>query len=235
MKKIAAWKAFLLGSILFGMSYGLVWVARRVAPDAFASLPWLGQVGLQSLVVLGCWLLGKIVFKGRSAAYGITWPSGVSRLQIAGPAMLLGGLVSVFILASGAAGMSIAQEYGFLKYLFFVWIFSSVMEELFLRGFLHSVIATPTPTEPRLFRPTSATTATALLFGCMHITVLAKSDATTTVIIMLATTALGFVVGWLREKSQSVLPAIVGHMFFNIGAFLGGIVSVVIFGVTTAK
>jgi membrane protease YdiL (CAAX protease family) len=55
-----------------------------------------------------------------------------------------------------------------------------------------------------------------LYFGMMHIVAIKRMGP----LVILFTTLLGLVAGYYREKTKSLIPAIIIHALFNIGGSL---------------
>jgi membrane protease YdiL (CAAX protease family) len=105
----------------------------------------------------------------------------------------------------------------------FVWIYASVGEEIFVRGLLQGYL---NPLERHKITLVGKSLSVpvlfcALFFGAMHVVLWPKMGPLALVPMSLAT-LLGVVTGYYREKSGSLLPAILIHALFNIGGSLPG-------------
>jgi ABC-2 type transport system permease protein/sodium transport system permease protein len=88
--------------------------------------------------------------------------------------------------------------------LFSLAVVPGVFEELFFRGFFFSSLRT-------LFSPWKTIVLSAVLFGLFHVVaanVLAPER-------FLSSAVLGLVLGWVRWRSDSVLPSMVLHVVYN--------------------
>ncbi len=104
------------------------------------------------------------------------------------------------------------KDYRFYQIVLVIWFWSSVTEEVFTRGWLQSSL------------PAWRWIVSGLFFGSMHLTVWwAGADLATSAILVAATTLLGLLCGRLRDRHESLTPAIAAHMSFNVGGLLGGI------------
>lgn len=100
-----------------------------------------------------------------------------------------------------------------------IWIYASICEEIFTRGLLQTWLSPLAKYRIRMLRkwPLSVPVLlSALFFGGMHIVLWPKLGPATLVVIFLAT-ILGLIAGYYREKTGSLLPAILIHAFFDIG------------------
>lgn len=170
-------------------------------------------------------ILAGLLSRGRLAAFGFT--RGTFRLR---PTLLLWalptavlGTLSFFATGSGPApGPPVPQSP--LGVVLFVWIYASVCEEVLARGLLQSGLAPLAHNRLRLFRrwPLSVPVLiSALFFGAMHV-VLWPTMGAMALAPMTLGLLLGLVAGYYREKTGSLLPAILIHALVNIGGTLPG-------------
>jgi len=205
-------------------------VATKLVPRSITgSHPWVAQGCQQGLMVLVA--VGAMIASGRPlAAFGfrrakIEWP-----LALAG--VLFGAVATDITLLLGLPGMrTVASRYNFPTLVLWVWIVSSVAEEIFCRGWFQS-LAAGWDSDPRAARV--ATVWSAALFGSLHLVLLiAGIDLASFAIILVSVTALGYVCAVARARSGSLVPAIAAHVGFNIGGFLGGLAYAIAYRITT--
>jgi membrane protease YdiL (CAAX protease family) len=184
------------------------------------------EVGLSIVAI-------AIFGKGRFRDYGFRLPQagyfsaeGLARLlwPILG-ALAVGAVASLSVMISGGGGNPLVKQLSFPQIILFVWIFSSIIEEVFTRGFLQSHLAGGLPAERLpIIGVSRATLISALFFAAMHLSLIAIGVDVASIFVTLAFTfCLGLLCGHQREKSGSLLPAIGLHMLGNIGGFIGGI------------
>jgi membrane protease YdiL (CAAX protease family) len=107
----------------------------------------------------------------------------------------------------------------FLQVVIGVWIIASVCEEVLHRGLIQSFLEPLgrcgfTVSGVRLSLPV---VTAALLFGFMHTMLLTMgADAFFVGCVVASAVVLGLVAGYYREKSGSLLPAVLVHMVFNV-------------------
>ena len=99
----------------------------------------------------------------------------------------------------------------------FVWFYASVSEEALTRGLLQTLLsrgaeAGALPSR----RLTMPVLLSGLFFGSMHL-VLVKSMGPAAVPVILLVVFLGLVAARYRERTGSLLPAVIVHALFNIG------------------
>ncbi len=105
----------------------------------------------------------------------------------------------------------------------FIWIYASVGEEIFVRGLLQGYLA---PLERYRITLVGKSLSVpvlfcALFFGAMHVVLWPKMGPLALVPMGLAA-LLGVVTGYYREKTGSLVPAILIHGLFNVGGTLPG-------------
>jgi membrane protease YdiL (CAAX protease family) len=118
----------------------------------------------------------------------------------------------------GLRGMQGLGDYGLLGIILWIWVISSVVEELFCRGWFQTLAGESTP---------AAVLWSSALFGTMHLALLFNMEIAAAVVIVVSVTALGYVCATARARTGSLRPAIAAHMMFNVGGFLGGVIYVI--------
>ena len=123
------------------------------------------------------------------------------------------------VVLTPARGMQVLFEgYRFVDLVLWIWIWSSVSEEIFTRAWFQTLAGQST--DARIVEASSA-----LLFGLMHLSLLAYGvDPLTVLIIVVATTVLGFLAARFRTVTRSIYPSITTHVSFNVGSAVAGIV-----------
>lgn len=141
-------------------------------------------------------------------------------------AISLGALTSIIMMSSGASGNPLIKELSFPRIILHVWIISSIVEEIFTRGFLQSHLFFLRESKIKLItiEIDVPTLLSAAFFASMHFVLfLSGADILTIIIIVLFTFSLGLLAGHQRAKSESLLPPIILHFLANFGGFLGSL------------
>lgn len=102
-----------------------------------------------------------------------------------------------------------------------IWIYASVCEEIFTRGLLQSWLAPFASCRMPLGKwgVSVPVLAASIFFAAMHV-VLWPSLGPITLVVMFLAGILGLVAGIYRERTGSLIPAILIHSFFDIGGSL---------------
>jgi membrane protease YdiL (CAAX protease family) len=169
------------------------------------------------LSVAAIWLLSK----GRLDLYGITRGTYKFSLRIVMWVLPMAVLSLASTLASpGGRGTGGPFELTKSQIVVFVWIYASISEELLTRGLLQTLLGGNARVGAGAPRKLSMPVIlSALFFGAMHL-VLIKSMGPAAVPVILLAVFLGLVAAHYRERTGSLLPAIIVHVLFNIGGTL---------------
>ncbi len=150
--------------------------------------------------------------------------------------LVLGAAGTGVIPALGLRGMrDRLAAYGLPGMVLWIWVISSVVEELFCRGWFQTLAAGGGDSDPRGERASRAAVPwSATLFGAMHLPLLLTgAEIAASVLIVLSVTALGYVCAIARAQTGSLRPAIAAHMLFNVGGFVGGVIYSIAFRIAT--
>jgi len=207
-------KLFAIGWALFAAaSIGVREIGERFFPDVLAAHPGLSNFLLKSLLIIVAFFMatrggGLVVYGFRRPAPNFRW------LPLAMLGAIPGALSTVLILATPAKGLANLAGIGLPGLIIFVWLYSSIAEEIYVRGWLQTGFGSGQ----------AAIFASALFFGSMHLSLLwTATDYWTVVIVVTVTTMLGAICARLRDASKSLLPPVVAHVAFNVGGFVAAI------------
>ena len=147
---------------------------------------------------------------------------------------MLGVAGTGIILALGLRGMrDRLAAYGLPGIVLWIWVISSVVEELFCRGWFQTLAAggesdppgeravTPSPVECRAVRRHAPAVA-----------VKRRRDRRLCIDRAIGD-GLGFVCAEARPRTGSLRPAIAAHVLFNGGGFVGGVIYTIAYRVAT--
>ena len=129
------------------------------------------------------------------------------------------------MLGLGGKGNPMLKHLSLPQVILFVWISSSIVEEVLTRVFLQSHLSHLKGSHLSLgfIRIEWPVLISAVFFSCMHLSLLfSDTDAISIITILLFTLSLGFLCGYLRSRTESIIPAIIAHSLANIGGMIGG-------------
>lgn len=216
----------LLGVLLWVLVLGLtsLLISTGALKGLMAKSPWLSPGTISQVSMLAASLAIMLALsRGHLGEYGFRMATG----REARAAFIYGSIVAVAVqvvlavvwrlLPSGAhpvlAGSSL------LRIVITVWAIASICEEVFLRGLVQSFLKPLREIGVTVFgiHLSLPVTSAAILFGAMHIMLLTVgADASLVGGIVGSATVLGLVAGYYREKTGSLIPAIMIHMLFNV-------------------
>jgi membrane protease YdiL (CAAX protease family) len=216
----------LLGVLLAVLVAGasMVIVSASGATDPKASSGWLsGGVRMQAAMLVVSLILILALSRGKIARYGFVMPAW---LQLKS-AFVSGSIVAILTHAVAAVVWTLAPPStghpgltgsSLLQTVVTVWIIASICEEVFYRGLVQTFLRPLgghglTIAGVRLSLPVIAA---AMLFGLMHLMLLAVGASGFLVSVIVGTAVVvGLVAGYFREMSDSLVPAILVHFLFN--------------------
>ena len=163
------------------------------------------------------------VSKGKLSRYGFKLAGNIQLKHVISWGLGL-GIISTLIEAALPGKESIVwEELSFLQTVVFVWLYASICEEVFVRGLIQSSLSPLTQYGFTVFerRISLPVLISALLFGLVHLVQSAMGAGSYQVlVIVFFAFALGMVAGYQRERTESLVPAIMVHMFANVGGSL---------------
>jgi membrane protease YdiL (CAAX protease family) len=168
-----------------------------------------------ALSVAIIWLFSK----GKLNDYGFTL--GSYRFS---PRILLWGLPTA-ALSLVALASSDGQPAGALNELakpqliIFIWIYASISEEVLTRGLLQTLLSGGSGDRVQRRRLSTPVLVSGLFFGAMHLGLL-ESMGPEAVPVIIVVVFLGLVAARYRERTGSLVPAIIIHALFNVGGML---------------
>ena len=115
------------------------------------------------------------------------------------------------------------EGFSFVNQVIFIWIYASICEEALTRGLIQSYLA---PLRNRGFsisrlRISYPVIIGALFFALMHLMPFGGVLPLLHLIaFLISATILGIAAGYYREKTGSLVPAVIVHMLFNVSGSL---------------
>lgn len=223
MKKYNLPTAVLIGLASFT---GMYWIVHLISLVILQNnSPFYKQIIFKTLLAVFSVIVGHYFFKMPIAEFSLKInQKRVKQYKYILTAGFLGVLATLIMLAFKLPPMPITQSLSPIQVIIIVWIFSTIGEEIFCRGFIQSLVNT----ELRSFllagiHISQPALASALAFGLMHTTVyFMGGNLYTAINIVCFTFLLGIVCGKIREEN-GLRSAIFTHLAFNVGGMLTGI------------
>lgn len=211
----------LLMALLLGLAISVITLK---APDIFpiteTSPSWMRAFITHTFMWILSVLIALILTKGKLRDYGFT----KGKFRLTGKIFLWVipmAILSVIGFLASRSGEDVKGilDLSHLQSIVFVWIYASTCEEIFTRGLLQSFLAPLAKYGFNLFkrwRLSLPVLFSGLFFGMMHIVAIDKMGPP----VIVFTSILGIIAGYYREKTESLIPAIIIHALFNIGGML---------------
>lgn len=218
--------AVVLGVLVLGVSSSIAIMISNRFPGLERSLPmgegFMVQVGILILSAL----LILAISKGELSRYGFRIGKNIQL-----PRFVILGLVVGF--ASSLTGLAAPGDipqppYGsFFDLVIGVWILASIAEEVLTRGLIQGFLSPLTELGFSIggMRISLPVLISAVFFGLMHLGLLSTgANFISVIILVIFAFILGIVAGYYREKSGSLIPAIVIHICGNVGSWFGDLI-----------
>lgn len=215
--------AVMLWMLVLGVS--TIPVGAGAARSLRAVSSWLstGTV-IQATMLVASLMLIAGLSRGRLSRYGfrMATPAQIRRAFVCGTIAAVVVHVVLAVLSNlfpSSGGHPTVAGSSFVQIVITVWVIASTCEEVLHRGLIQSFLEPlrdygMTILGVRLSLPL---VTAAILFGAMHIMLLTTgADGLLVGGVVGSAIVLGLVAGYYRERTGSLLPAILVHMLFNV-------------------
>jgi len=218
--------AVILGLIVLIFS-GAIFQTILTQSELINDFPGLKKTLNHTLMLLFSILLILVVNKGKLKGYGFTWNIKFPIVKVVLISILLGFLPSIILMVADLSMEdSPISDFTWLEKIIYIWLWASICEEVFTRGLIQGFLF---PAKHIGFNVLNHFISLpmvigAAFFGLMHFMLLTIGMAFFVVLmIVIFGIILGTIAGYYREQTNSLIPAIVVHMCFNIGGSLLGL------------
>jgi membrane protease YdiL (CAAX protease family) len=179
---------------------------------------WLQSLlGTHTAMLVSAVLLSLLLSKGKLSRYGFRRPTSFPLLR---PVLLVCGISAVSsLIGSLLPGKDLPFEMDFLQEVVLIWIWASVAEETVMRGLVQSYLSPLKHLGLNLggTRLSLPVLVAAILFGLIHLGLLTFDVAPAKVLtIVIFAMLVGVVAGYYRERTESLVPAILVHALANV-------------------
>jgi len=215
--------ALILGVFVLSVSSSVSVSISKRFPGLAQSLPMGEGFIIQICFLVLSTLLILAISGGDMSRYGFKTGKNIQlpRIMILGIAVgIAGTLLGIIIPDSNL----IEPDYGsFIDLVIGIWILASIAEEVFTRGLIQGFLAPLAGFGFYLggLRISLPVLISGLFFGLMHLGILSTgANFLPVAIIVIFAFMLGIIAGYYREKSGSLVPAIIVHACGNVGGWL---------------
>ena len=152
-------------------------------------------------------------------------------------AALLGAIASVLMLVLNVPPVPLVKGMPLVLMILVIWFWSSLCEEIFARGLVQGLLKD----DPRSFAfpwlgsVSVGSLVSAGAFSLVHFSIFVKGGSIyTALFIMFFTFLLGLMCGQARDRS-CLGSAVIVHAAFNVGGFIGAVISNILLIIITGK
>ncbi|MCC6585202.1 MAG: CPBP family intramembrane metalloprotease [Bryobacterales bacterium] len=220
--------------LVFAVGWAAFWASGRIS-HLITGDPATRQLALKALMAVFSFVLITVWRHKVAGSYGLTGSTGVRWTRVCMSGLAMGAVSSLVILLAGGRGMqAVIQSFKFYQIVLFVWLGSSIAEEIFTRGWAQGALEQWRDVK---WGGVSVPVLTgAVLFSSMHVSLFFKGvDRITATVVVCSTLLLGLAAGKLRERHKGLGPAIAIHIAFNVGGMFGGILYTIGYRVITGR
>jgi len=215
--------AIILGFLVLILSSILMIVITKNT-NLFISFPVVKKTFTHTAMAVFSVLFILMVNKGNLRDYGFVWNMKFSVIKVVLISLLLGFISAIISkLLPETNSEHPAASFSIFEKILFIWIWASVAEEILTRGLIQGFLTPFKHLGIKLFNMfiSLPVMVGAIFFGAMHFALLSMGMNIYLVLnIVIFGVVLGLIAGCQKEKTGSLLPAIIVHMCFNIGASL---------------
>ena len=220
--------AILLGLFVLMLSSVLM-LTISTNTSLFEEVPIIEKTFTHSSMLVLSILLIILLNKGNLKGYGFNWNKNFPFYKIVLVSLFLGFVSSVIILMTNASDEFIpTKDFSLIEQIAYIWIWASICEEIFTRGLIQGFLSPLKHIGIKISKYfiSLPVIVGAIFFGTMHLMLLTVGVDTFMVLnIVIFGIILGLIAGYHKEKSNSLVPAILVHFCFNVGGSFLQIVS----------
>ena len=221
----------LLGLLVLILSSALM-LSISTNTNLFEEVPIIGKTFTHSSMLVLSILLIIILNKGNLREYGFNWNRNYPFFKIVFLSLAIGFISSLIILLINTPSIEFTPTKGFtlIEQIAYIWIWASICEEVFTRGLIQGFLSPLKHIGIKISKYffSLPVIVGAIFFGAMHLMLLSMGVNTSIVLnIVIFGIILGLIAGYYKEKSNSLVPAIIVHACFNIGGSILEIISLV--------
>jgi membrane protease YdiL (CAAX protease family) len=217
--------AVLLGFVVLNIIATVV-MKSDFLPTAILSQPWAEGALSHTTMWLVSLILILIISKGKLSTFGFRLGKNYLWTPMIALGVLTGVVFTIILNVLPETSKSFLPDYSFAQTVIFVWLYASICEEILTRGLVQGFLSPLTMYGISIsgLRFSLPVLVGAFFFGLMHLGLLTLGAGLLQVMIIVAfATVLGVIAGYYREQTGSLIPAIIVHMFGNIGGYCMGL------------
>lgn len=167
-------------------------------------------------------LLIMLLNKGSLKEYGFSLSKNFPLVKIVLISLVFGFIPNLILKLSNASSDEFipSKGFSFFEQVAYIWLFASISEEILTRGLIQGFLSPIKHIGINIFKHfiSLPVIVVAMFFGAMHLMLFTMGVDTFTVVnIVFFGTILGLIAGYYKERTNSLVPAIIVHFCFNVG------------------
>lgn len=219
----------LIAILVFDLSNRLMLLSALILPHWLVKIPASMNAIFKTILALISIIIILLIPGKKLSDFGFCMPKKFNYLKLFGVTTGVAlGSIMIFsplymVVLSNIFGVSpgngIAGNSTFWIQILGIWFWSSITEEIFNRGLIQGLIQDLSKFS--FLGLSLPVWISGLIFGCFHFTMFKTSNSPFFVLMIVSNaTLIGLTAAYYREKSASILPAIIVHITANIvGSF----------------
>jgi len=221
--------AIVLGLLVL-MILGQSMMSIPKSTQLFENFPMIEKTFTHTAMLVLSVLFILILSKGNLKTYGFTWNLNFPVIKTILISLIIGLIVPLIqnLLVTSKVEL-LPNSFSFSETVLYVWVWASICEEVLTRGLIQGFLVPLKHIGITLFKYhiSLPVIVGALFFGAMHLAVLAMGvDIVMVLLMVFFSILLGLIAGYLKEKTNSLVPAILVHFCFNVGGSFLSLVDV---------
>ncbi|MBN2621057.1 CPBP family intramembrane metalloprotease [candidate division WOR-3 bacterium] len=227
--------AIVMGLIVIEAVGHIEQLITTMIPGDATMMSWILRLSRSIFTVALCIVMILIVNRGTLTGYGFTPGENVKYGKIILWGFII-GVVTMVVTGIAATvlnsifpikgGEHFASKYSIWETILYVWLLASISEEVLTRGLIQGFLA---PLKKYGFKVIGKYISLPILtstffFSAIHLMLLTTGmNACMVGAVVISCFVLGIVAGYVRERSGSLIPAIIVHLVFNVGGTAMGL------------
>lgn len=218
----------LLGLLVLVIS-SILMMTISGSTDLFKNLPFIEKTFTHTSILFFSVLFILLLSKGKLHTYGFVWNLDFPLLKIVIISLFIGFIPALISkLFINATTVNPVASFSLLEKIIYIWFWASICEEILTRGLIQGFLSPLKHIGIKIFKNfiSLPVMVGALFFGAMHLMLLTLGvDIFTVLNIVVFAIILGLIAGYQTERTNSLIPAIIVHFCFNVGASILVIIS----------
>ena len=215
--------AIILGVLVLMLSSAIL-MSISIKTSLIDSCPVIEKVSMHLAMFVFSILIILLLNKGKLRGYGFIWNLDFPVVRIVFVSILFGFISSIIgHLFIHSTSESPTADFSFIENIIYIWFLASIAEEVLTRGLIQGYLSPLKHMGIKVFKYyiSLPVLVGALFFGAMHLMLLSMGvDIYSVMNIVVFGTLLGIIAGYQKEKTNSLIPAIIVHLCFNVGGSL---------------